>query len=84
MAAAVTEAGEIIAFAMSCRVIGLQLEHRFLEFVLATLAAGHEEASARIIQTSRNGPVRNLYSDNGFLLDGEVWRKPLERQRLPV
>ena len=84
VAAAVTEAGEIIAFAMSCRVIGLQLEHRFLEFVLATLAAGHEEASARIIQTSRNGPVRNLYSDNGFLLDGEVWRKPLERQRLPV
>ncbi len=34
VAAAVVEAGEIVAFAMSCRVIGLKVEHRFLAFVL--------------------------------------------------
>jgi len=82
VAAAVVEGGEIIAFAMSCRVIGLEVEHRFLDFVLDHLADAHAEALGRIIETSRNGPVRNLYADNGFKLDGEIWRKPLELRRL--
>ena len=81
VAAAVIENGEIIAFAMSCRVIGLQVEHRFLEFVLEALAASHDVATARIVETPRNSPVRNLYADNGFALEGEVWRKTLQRQR---
>ena len=82
VAAAVVEAGEIAGFAMSCRVIGLGVEHRFLAFVLEALAATHEDVAARILETSRNGPVRNLYADNGFELADGVWRKPLERQRL--
>ena len=76
------EAGEIAGFAMSCRVIGLGVEHRLLAFVLEALAATHEDVAARILETSRNGPVRNLYADNGFELADGVWRKPLERQRL--
>ena len=84
VAAAVAEGPEIAAFAMSCRVIGLGVEHRFLQCVLAALAAGHEEASARIVETSRNGPVRNLYADNGFALRDGVWSRPLERPRLAV
>jgi FkbH-like protein len=82
VAAAVTEGPEIIAFAMSCRVIGLEVEHRFLEFVLEGLGAGRDEVVAQIIETPRNGPVRNLYADNGFELTGGMWRKRLERQRL--
>jgi FkbH-like protein len=82
VAAAVAEAGEIIAFAMSCRVIGLNVEHQFLAFVLDHLADAHAEAQGRIIETSRNGPVRNLYADNGFALADGVWKKPLEPQRL--
>ena len=84
VAAAVAQGPEIAAFAMSCRVIGLGVEHRFLQCVLAALAAGHEEASARIVETSRNGPVRNLYADNGFALRDGVWSRPLERPRLAV
>ena len=84
VAAAVAEGPEIAAFAMSCRVIGLGVEHRFLQCVLAALAAGHEEASARIVETSRNSPVRNLYADNGFALRDGVWSRPLERPRLAV
>lgn len=82
VAAAVVEDGEIVAFAMSCRVIGLQVEHRVLEHVLEHMAGRSAEAVARIIETPRNSPVRNLYADNGFVLDGQVWRKPLQRQRL--
>ncbi len=78
------EGAEITAFAMSCRVIGLEVEHRFLDYVLEALAADHEEAAAKIVETPRNGPVRNLYADNGFELSGGMWRKPLARRKLAV
>ena len=72
VAAAVLHAGEIIAFVMSCRVIGLKVETRFL----AHLLAGAEgEVAARIVPTDRNGPVRNLYAHNGFRLEDGVWRR---------
>ncbi len=79
-----TEGAEIVAFAMSCRVIGLEVEHRFLAFVLEGLAAECEAVSAKIIETPRNGPVRNLYGDNGFEFEGGEWRKPLARRKLAV
>jgi phosphoglycolate phosphatase len=77
VAAAVVEDGEIVAFAMSCRVIGLRVEHRFLEFILEAMADASVEAVARIVETPRNGPVRHLYADNGFVQDGPLWRRPL-------
>lgn len=77
VAAAVTEGPEITAFAMSCRVIGLKVEQAFLAFILDALADRHSEALAQIVETPRNGPVRHLYADNGFTLDGGTWRKAL-------
>jgi FkbH-like protein len=82
VAAAVVEDGEIIAYAMSCRVIGLKVEHRFMEVVLEVMSERYDEATARIVETSRNGPVRHLYADNGFHHDGDLWRRPLSRRRL--
>jgi FkbH-like protein len=74
-AAAVIEGGEVVALAMSCRVIGLGVEHRFLQHILDDMAAAHACLSGRIISTARNAPVRNLYADNGFACDGEgLWR----------
>ena len=82
VAAAVVESGEIAAFAMSCRVIGLKVEHRFLAFMLEALAADHVAVEARILPTPRNGPVRHLYADNGFNPAGEgVWRVQLKALR---
>ena len=82
VAAAVVAGGEITAFAMSCRVIGLKVEHRFLAFVLEALAADHDAVEARILPTPRNGPVRHLYADNGFHPAGEgVWRVQLKALR---
>ncbi|HEX3885944.1 MAG TPA: HAD-IIIC family phosphatase [Phenylobacterium sp.] len=76
--AAVIEAGEITGLALSCRVLGLGVEHRFLQFILDALTADHAQITARIIETSRNTPVRHVYADNGFepLGDG-LWRRSL-------
>jgi FkbH-like protein len=73
--AAVVTNGEIVGFALSCRVLGLGVEHRFLDAILAELAASHVTVRARIIATPRNVPVRNLYRDRGFSLEGDgMWQ----------
>ena len=70
--AAVVSAGEILALALSCRVLGMGVEARFLGELLAHFAGN---LAGRIVETARNIPVRRLYQDHGFLLgeDG-VWR----------
>jgi FkbH-like protein len=79
VAATVVEDGEIVAFAMSCRVIGLKVEHRFLAHVLEVLAEAHDVVEAYIVPTPRNGPVRHLYADNGFHPAGDDrWRRRLK------
>jgi len=87
-AAAVIERGEIMALAMSCRVIGLGVEHRFLQHILDAMAGVGASLCGQIITTARNAPVRNLYADNGFSLDGEgLWRialAPGARRHMPM
>jgi FkbH-like protein len=74
-AAAVIEGGEITALAMSCRVIGLGVEHRFLQHILDEMAGARASLCGQILTTARNAPVRNLYPDNGFVREGEsMWR----------
>ena len=70
--AAVVVRGEIIGLALSCRVLGLGVEHVFMGQIVAAFGPG---LSGRILETARNAPVRNLYRDNGFTRgeDG-VWR----------
>lgn len=80
--ALVAEGDEIVGYAMSCRVLGLGVEHVFLQAALDSLAVDHVAVRAAIVETSRNAPVRNLYRDNGFTLgeDG-VWRLDLTARR---
>ena len=53
-------------------VVGLGVERRLLAAVVAD-AAGRA-LTARIVETPRNGPVRNLYRDGGFReAGGGVW-----------
>jgi FkbH-like protein len=76
--AAVVTGGEIAGLALSCRVLGLGVEHAFLTKIVD--AAG-PNLTGRILETPRNAPVRNLYRDGGFALgDDGVWRSSL----LPV
>ncbi len=67
--------GEIVGLAVSCRVLGLGVEQAFLGEVIAALATDHPQLTARIVETARNAPVRNVYRDAGFTQDDDgVWR----------
>jgi FkbH-like protein len=71
--AAVVEDGEITGLVMSCRVLGMGIEHAFVQHLLKASGAG--QITAAIVPTARNIPVRNIYHDNGFVLeDNNVWR----------
>jgi FkbH-like protein len=71
--AAVVQGGEIVGFALSCRVIGLGVEQRLLSGVVAALGP----LAARHVETPRNGPARNLFRDGGFTLGSDgLWRAP--------
>ena len=64
--AAVIVEGEIVGLAISCRALGMGIEHTFLRHVLDEMQGSPRPLRGRIIPTSRNIPARNLYRDNGF------------------
>jgi FkbH-like protein len=73
--AAVIVEAEIAGFAISCRALGMGIEHRFLRHILGEWSESSQSLSARIISTPRNIPARNLYRDNGFVeAEPGVWR----------
>jgi FkbH-like protein len=77
--AAIVESGEITGLVLSCRVLGLGVEHTFLRHIIEALRDRHQPLLGTITETSRNIPVRNLYRDNGFVRDaGNLWRLDLE------
>jgi FkbH-like protein len=65
--AAVITDGEITGFAISCRALGMGVEHTFLRHVLDEMKGTPQTLRGRIIPTPRNIPARNIYRDNGFL-----------------
>ena len=55
--------------------LGLGVEHKSLQHVVAALESECDALTGRIIETARNIPVRHIYRDNGFTLgDGGLWR----------
>jgi FkbH-like protein len=76
--AAVVVGGEIAGLVLSCRVLGMGVEHEFMRQIMAQLAGTRRQLSGRIIETSRNIPVRNIYRDHGFVLEEGVWRRTLK------
>jgi FkbH-like protein len=71
--AAVVEGNEITGLVMSCRVLGMGIEHEFVQHLVN--ASGAHQVAARIVPTSRNIPIRHIYRDNGFVLDDDgVWQ----------
>lgn len=76
--AAVVIGGEIAGFALSCRVIGLGVERKFLDGVVGDLSKRHTHIIGRIVETPRNTAARNLYRDYGFTAQGDgLWRLAL-------
>jgi len=73
--AAVVIEGEIAGLAISCRALGMGVEHRFLRHILGEMTASSVPLTGRIIPTPRNIPARNIYRDNGFTeVEPGVWR----------
>jgi len=73
--AAVVARDEIAGLVMSCRVLGLGVEHTFLQHIVDAVKEKFDALAARIVETSRNIPVRNIYRDNGFVADADgLWR----------
>jgi FkbH-like protein len=70
--AAVIVNGDISGLVMSCRVLGLGIEHQFMQHIIAEVK---QPLTAKIIDTPRNIPVRNIYKDNGFTeIEPGLWR----------
>src|ERR1700722_17615754 len=65
--AAVIADGEILGLVLSCRALGMGIEHTFLRHILDQFKPISACIHGRIIPTSRNIPVRNLFRDNGFI-----------------
>ena len=71
--AAVIIEEELAGFAISCRALGMGIEHRFLRHILDEMQGS--SLSARIVSTPRNMPARNIYRDNGFAeIEPGLWR----------
>jgi FkbH-like protein len=76
--AAVIRRGEIVGLVLSCRVLGLGVEHVFVQHIVNALSRNHDRLCARIVATDRNRPVRHIYRDNGFTAGDEgVWWRAL-------
>ncbi len=72
---AVISGGEILGLAMSCRVLGMGVEHTFMQHILAEMKDVTPTLIGRIIETPRNIPVRNIYRDNGFTeIEPGLWK----------
>jgi FkbH-like protein len=73
--AAVIVEGEIAGLAVSCRALGMGIEHCFLRHILHEMKNASLPLCGRIIPTSRNIPARNVYRDNGFTeAEPGLWR----------
>ncbi|HEY2134310.1 MAG TPA: hypothetical protein VGH49_00385, partial [Xanthobacteraceae bacterium] len=73
--AAVIDQGDISGLVLSCRVLGLGVEHAFLRHIIEALTGECDEISGRITETSRNIPVRNIFRDHGFVCGADgLWR----------
>ena len=72
--AAVVDGGEVLGLVMSCRVLGLGVEHTFMRHVIDALAPEHATLAGAIMATSRNAPVRHIFRDHGFVRDDAgIW-----------
>lgn len=61
---------EIDSFLMSCRIIGRNIEWKFLDFLLSLVS--REKIRGRYVPTAKNKMVEEFYSKAGFQLISEV------------
>ncbi|MCC8396979.1 HAD-IIIC family phosphatase [Paraburkholderia sp. MMS20-SJTR3] len=68
----------VYQWAMSCRVLGLDVELAALTEITRRIAhSGRKSARARVIETEANYLCRDLFERGGFEREGSDWRKSL-------
>ena len=65
---------EINNYLMSCRFLGKNLENEFIKWLLIYAQKNNfKKVIGKIIETERNEPIRNIYKNNNFILDGDIF-----------
>lgn len=81
---AVIANGEILQLVVSCRALGMGIEHTFMRHILDDLKEISTVVRGRIVPTPRNIPVRNFYRDNGFVeREAGLWEYKFQRTPVP-
>ncbi len=77
--AAVIVNGDILGLAVSCRVLGMGVEHQFLQHIITNT---QQPLTGKIIETPRNIPARNIYRDNGFTeTEKGLWQRTPKKEQ---
>lgn len=66
-----TDCPEITHFVLSCRVFGFGIETAMVQSALARFA--QTPLRARLVTTPVNGPCRDVFADNRFSFNGDLW-----------
>jgi FkbH-like protein len=73
--AAVIRNREITGLVLSCRVLGIGIENKFVQYILTVLSSDKTVVlTATIVETDRNMPVRNIFKDNDFAFENGTWK----------
>jgi FkbH-like protein len=76
---------DIDCWVMSCRVFGRQLEQEAMNVAVETaVRAGATHLTADYVPTPRNGVIRSLYADLGFVKNEEAASDAISRWVMPV
>lgn len=68
-------------WAMSCRVLGLDVELAALFAISQRIGdRGYKEVLAQVVETEANYLCRDLFARGGFGCDGELWRNSLPQK----
>lgn len=70
----IVKGNELCQFVMSCRIMGLKAELNAISFVVEKIRQNMSvEIVAKILETDRNLPCRNVYASSGFVAHGNDW-----------
>lgn len=61
-------------YLMSCRFLGKNLENEFIKWLLNYAKNNNfNKVTGKIIETERNEPIRNIYKNNNFILEDDLF-----------
>tara|TARA_B100001564_G_C20668163_1_gene684800 strand:+ start:831 stop:4577 length:3747 start_codon:yes stop_codon:yes gene_type:complete len=76
---------EINNYLLSCRFLGKNLENEFIKWLLNYGKKNNfKKIIGKIIETDRNEPVRNIYKNNNFILQNDLFIYDLKNENIKM